>query len=321
MPFERLVGPFQAVSAQPHRPARSRGGDPRRVRSHSPYQAREACVAEAAVKPGSRQRFPKMPDEFTAREGLNLAGSGDPGWTGAGDDAERLSLVQSQQGREKVLRSPSGRSGTAGRGPACPVVLEPGGAIPPATRFRRFFIPAFFRYRDTSPAMKNPTPQSPHRPTKSPAATAQRTASSPTVEDGRSSDCGRRRQASASASALKPAGANTSNVGREVCPAVSFRPFSAEQIYRLWSAFAVLHPATLAKLHKTHPECPPITSLHPLARQALRRSQARNTPKVSPRARLQRIAACGVIEADTSAKRDWWWREMVSSPNSLNNLN
>jgi hypothetical protein len=64
-----------------------------------------------------------------------LAGSIDPGWTGAGDDAEGLSRIQSQRGRDRVLRYPSGLSGTAGHGPACPVVWEPGGAIPPATRF------------------------------------------------------------------------------------------------------------------------------------------------------------------------------------------
>jgi hypothetical protein len=83
-----------------------------------------------AVRPAETKR----PDGLTTREGLNLAGSGDPGWTGTGDDAERLSLVQSHRGRDRALRYPSGLSGTAGRGPACPVVWEPGGAIPPATR-------------------------------------------------------------------------------------------------------------------------------------------------------------------------------------------
>jgi hypothetical protein len=59
-----------------------------------------------------------------------LAGSIDPGWTGAGDDAEGLSRIQSQRGRDRVLRYPSGLSGTAGRGPACPVVWEPGEQSP-----------------------------------------------------------------------------------------------------------------------------------------------------------------------------------------------
>jgi len=82
---------------------------------------------EAAVKPVSRRRFPKRPDGLTTREGPNLAGSGDPGWTGTGDDAEGLNRLQSQRGRDRVLRYPSGLSGTAGRGPARPVVWEPGG--------------------------------------------------------------------------------------------------------------------------------------------------------------------------------------------------
>jgi len=38
------------------------------------------------------------------------------------------------------LLYPSGLPGTAGRGPACPVVWEPGGAIPPATRLARLKI-------------------------------------------------------------------------------------------------------------------------------------------------------------------------------------
>jgi hypothetical protein len=37
-------------------------------------------------------------------------------------------------GRERVLLCPQGLSGTAGRGPACPVVWEAGGEIPPPTR-------------------------------------------------------------------------------------------------------------------------------------------------------------------------------------------
>jgi hypothetical protein len=76
----------------------------------------------------------KRPDGLTTREGLNLAGSGDPGWTGAGVDAEGPSLVQSQRGRDRALGHPSGLPGTTGRGPACPVVWEAGGAISPVTR-------------------------------------------------------------------------------------------------------------------------------------------------------------------------------------------
>ena len=90
---------------------------------------------EAAVKPVSRRRFPKRPDGLTTREGPNLAGSGDPGWTGAGADAKGRSRIQSQRGRDRVLHYPSGRPGIpTRREPPCPVVWESEGAIPPATR-------------------------------------------------------------------------------------------------------------------------------------------------------------------------------------------
>ena len=83
----------------------------------------------------SRRRFPNTAEGLTTREGLNLAGSSDPVWTGDGVDAEGLSRIQSQRGRERVLRDPSGLSGIpTRREPTCPVVWEPEGAIPPATR-------------------------------------------------------------------------------------------------------------------------------------------------------------------------------------------
>jgi len=114
------------------------------------FLRRETCASGAAVTPGSAIRegrcgstgvsrghstesnepATKTPDGLTTREGLNLAGSIDPGWTGAGVDAEGLNRIQSQRGRDRALRYPSGRSGTAGRGPAGPVVWEPGGPIP-----------------------------------------------------------------------------------------------------------------------------------------------------------------------------------------------
>ena len=34
------------------------------------------------------------PEGLTTREGLNLAGSSDPGWTAVGDEAERLSRLR-----------------------------------------------------------------------------------------------------------------------------------------------------------------------------------------------------------------------------------
>ena len=43
-------------------------------------------------------------------------------------------LGSDHRGRERVLLRPQGLPGTAGRGPACPVVWEAGGEIPPPTR-------------------------------------------------------------------------------------------------------------------------------------------------------------------------------------------
>ena len=40
------------------------------------------------------------PEGLTTREGLNLAGSSDPGWTAVGDEAERLSQLRAS-GAEK----------------------------------------------------------------------------------------------------------------------------------------------------------------------------------------------------------------------------
>src|ERR1035441_273108 len=44
------------------------------------------------------------------------------------------------RGRERVLLHPQGLPGTAGRGPACPVVWEAGGEIPPPTRLSPFSV-------------------------------------------------------------------------------------------------------------------------------------------------------------------------------------
>jgi hypothetical protein len=51
----------------------------------------------------------------------------DHSWTQVGVETERWSRAASQRGRERVLLNPSGLPGTAGRGPACPVVWGPGG--------------------------------------------------------------------------------------------------------------------------------------------------------------------------------------------------
>ena len=48
-------------------------------------------------------------------------------------------LGSDHRGRERVLLRPQGLPGTAGRGPACPVVWEVGGAIPPPTRLELFY--------------------------------------------------------------------------------------------------------------------------------------------------------------------------------------
>jgi hypothetical protein len=57
------------------------------------------------------------------------------------DEAERLSYQTAAIVAEKeCCTNPQGPSGTAGRGPACPVVWEAGGAIPPPTRFGVFHI-------------------------------------------------------------------------------------------------------------------------------------------------------------------------------------
>ncbi len=60
------------------------------------------------------------------------------------DEAERLSYQAAIIVAEKECCSnPQGPSGTAVRGPACTVVWELGGAIPPATRLRRFRMSLF----------------------------------------------------------------------------------------------------------------------------------------------------------------------------------
>ena len=87
------------------------------------------------------------PEGLTPREGPNLAGRHDHRGTQAGDEADRLSRAASPRGRERVLLHPSGLPGTAGRGPACPVVWGAGGQCgfrrkvnPPATRLGHLIL-------------------------------------------------------------------------------------------------------------------------------------------------------------------------------------
>ena len=79
-----------------------------------------------AVRPAQT----KKPEGLTTREGLNLAGRSDHRWSRPRGDAERLSEGGGHRGRERALHHPSGLPGTAGRGPACPVVWGPGGKSP-----------------------------------------------------------------------------------------------------------------------------------------------------------------------------------------------
>jgi hypothetical protein len=84
---------------------------------------------------------PERPDGLTTREGLNLAGSHDHRWSCAGAMKPMAELPDSDpRGRDRVLLRPSGLPGTAGRGPACPVVWELGGATLPATRLGPFIV-------------------------------------------------------------------------------------------------------------------------------------------------------------------------------------
>ena len=73
----------------------------------------------------------KRPDGLTTREGLNLAGRHDHRWSCPGALRPAGQATGSDhRGRERVLLNPQGLSGTAGRGPACPMVWEAGGNPP-----------------------------------------------------------------------------------------------------------------------------------------------------------------------------------------------
>ena len=85
-----------------------------------------------AVVPRATSR--EIPDGLTTREGLNLAGRTRPSVVlSRSDEADRLSIWAAITLAEKEwLLHPQGLPGTAVRGPACTVVWEAGGAIPPA---------------------------------------------------------------------------------------------------------------------------------------------------------------------------------------------
>ena len=79
----------------------------------------------------------KIPEGLTTREGLNLAGRTRPSVVLFPVRRSRLAehWVAIIVAEKEWLLYPLGLPGTAGRGPACPVVWEPGAAMPPATRF------------------------------------------------------------------------------------------------------------------------------------------------------------------------------------------
>ena len=84
----------------------------------------------------SNEPATKKPDGLTTREGLNLAGRHDHRWSCSGAMRPTGRAPGSDhRGRERVLLRPGGLPGIAVRGPACTVVGEAGGEIPPPTRF------------------------------------------------------------------------------------------------------------------------------------------------------------------------------------------
>ena len=87
-----------------------------------------------AVDPRATSRV--APEGLTTREGLNLAGRTRPSgvlFPGRGSRwAEPWAAITVAE--KAWLLYPLGLPGTAGRGPACPVVWEAGGEIPPPTR-------------------------------------------------------------------------------------------------------------------------------------------------------------------------------------------
>ena len=67
---------------------------------------------------------------LTIRKGRTWQAVSTRAGPGTGEEADWLSLVHIQQGRERVLHHPSGLPGTAGCGAACPVVCGAGAKIP-----------------------------------------------------------------------------------------------------------------------------------------------------------------------------------------------
>ncbi len=119
----------------------------KRSRPYSGRPAIAACRQRRSVMPAERLQesaeavVPRVtsrehPEGLTTREGLNLAGRTRPSVVlSRSDEADWLSCRAAIIVAEKeCCFYPQGLPGTAGRGPACPVVWEAGGEIPPPTR-------------------------------------------------------------------------------------------------------------------------------------------------------------------------------------------
>ena len=111
------------------------------------FLLREICASGTATTPGAAIREGRCggaevsrghsteshepghtPEGLTTREGLNLADSTTRCWTETGDEARTVEpRFRVSRAEARVLLHPSGLPGTAGRGPACPVVWGAGG--------------------------------------------------------------------------------------------------------------------------------------------------------------------------------------------------
>ena len=110
----------------------------KRARRPAMTRVRGEESAEAVV-PRATSRITKRPEASQTQEGPNLAGRHDHRWSCSGsDEADWPSYRQRLSWQRKSdCVIPQGLSGTAGRGPACPVVWEAGGATLPPTRLGR----------------------------------------------------------------------------------------------------------------------------------------------------------------------------------------
>ncbi len=93
-------------------------------------------LQESGRRTESNDPDTKIPEGLTAREELNLAGRTRPSvvlspvrWSRLAE--HRAAIIVAEK---EWLLYPSGLQGTAARGPACPVVSEAGGEIPPPIR-------------------------------------------------------------------------------------------------------------------------------------------------------------------------------------------